>query len=477
MAARHPDTPATTPPLLDVDDIVRKAELHDQRLTELKTATASFLRRNARLGQLRERTLLLRSRAKYAWANCHNYRGFVKESQAKFNDEAAAVAFMPPEGIAGRLEVLQRRHEQVLRDFEEQNKLAENANDLQTELGNLEYQLQIREASVKEASDAMKKILDEIVLPGHSGPATVVETDVPPSPSLQGSEPMNQLIELYFRLVGNVRDALEQKAELEAEYHEDRGERDFKAEHEQYLDTSDAEFEALWQEKLSQAALALAEAKRVAESALDTCLNEGLNPEDYRRRPKAGSDRSVSDSAGDEISRILPDIDIQGTEDTGFVATGYSSDNDFDRMPVLTPETALTQRSHVPPPPPKETQPQPLLTDRVLSWMDDVNGLETNNHPPPPRPQKSEAPARRPTSVSWPLKPPSRPLPPLPTSSKHVQKISSAHEQEDQPKPGQGLQPEEPKFTRRRSSDSNMAAVKHNAEFVQGLRERAGGRR
>lgn len=466
------DTPSTTPPLLDVDDIVRKAELQDRRLTELKAATATYLRRDARLGQLRERTLLLRSRAKWAWTNCHNYRRFVKESQEKFNEEAAAALTSGSiEGFTDRLEKLQACHEQVLRDFEEQNKLAESANDLQTELGNLEFELQSREDSAKEAAQNMKKLLDDLVLPGHSGAATTIETEVPPSPSLAGSEPLPGLVELYFRLTGNVRDAREQQMELEEDFREARAERDFKSEHEQDLDIPDDEFEEIWSQRLRQAALDLAEATRQADSALDTCLNDGIDPEKYRRAARGRSDWSVSDSVEDEISRIIPQIDLREIGDGGF------SDDGEHQIPVFTTGRAPAEVSDETPAS-IEAPAQPPLEDRVLSWIhDQVDSADGGQYFETLEPQGCRAPFRRP--ASFPSKH-NQISDPQSSPQRYPADATPAMQHEHSARPNMKLQPQqrEGDLQRRRSSDSHMAAMlpSHNPtpDFMDGLRKFSG---
>lgn len=468
------DIPSTTAPLLEFDDIVRKAELHERRLTELKIATATYLRRDARLGQLRERTLLLRSRAKWAWTNCHNYRGFVKESQGKFNEQAAAALTSGSvEGFTDRLEKLQACHEQVLRDFEEQNKLAESANDLQTELGILEYDLQKREDSTKEAAQSMKRLLDDLVLPGHSGAATAIETEVPPSPSLAGSEPLPSLVELYFRLTGNVRDAREQQMEVEEDFREARAERDFKSEHEQDLDTSDEKFEELWKQRRNQAARDLREATRQADSALDTCLNDGIDPEKYRRAARVYSDRSSSDLAGDTISRVIPQIDLRDIGDADL------SDSGQQPIPVFTTDRARADVSDALPAL-TEAQAQPPLEDRVLNWIhDQVDSAASGQYFDVLEPQGHQASIRRP--ASFPSKHSQISKPQL-SPHQYPTDAAPAVQPEQLLHPNMNLQPQlvEGDLQRRRSSDSNMAAMlpSHNPtmDFMDALRRFSGRR-
>ena len=461
--------PPPAAPLPDIDEIVRKADQQSRQLASLKDATSSFLRRDARLGQLRERTLLLRSRAKFEWNNCHNYRQFVKQSQEAFNEGAAAIMNLSAsEEYGERLDRLRSLHDQVMRDFEAQNEYAERSNALQTELGELEFELQKKEISVKEAGDTMKQILSDLVLPGYSSAATAVESELPPSPSTQHSEQLDPLIENYFQKVGNVNNLLEQINEFNVDYVDAHGERLFKVDHEQALDLSDEDFERLWQEGRERMDEQLAEAERQAENARIACLDNGLDPEKQRLRPQRESDRSLPDSPQDEIAELLDlDIGVNAGENTGYLALGPPLHEEKGGFPIRTPGTLLSRTSHEQPP--EMYMPVPLNDDRVLDWIQHVDG-DGQGLDRPLDPMRPHLPPRRSVSISSPFHPtskggPFRPPQPETWVGNELRSVQDTLEV------GQWANERQ----RRRSSDSRIMAMQDNhdpnPEYMETLRK------
>lgn len=448
------------PALPDVDEILIQAQQQHRQLAALRDATSSFLRREARLGQLRERTLLLRSRAKFEWKTCHDYRRFVRQSQETFNEEAAAVISHPmATDYDERATRLRHLHDQVMRDFDAQNAYAQRANDLQTELGALEYELQIKEASMKEATEAMKRILSDIRLPAHSSAATVVETEVSPSTSTQPSEDLDPLIDRYFQKLGVLNRLLEESVEIEVDYAEARAERDFKAEHDQTVETTDEAFETWWRDRRNNISQQIVETREVADRARNVCLDDGLDPEMYRRRSRRESDRSVSDSMPLETSQLLPPPDdVPLFEKGGFLRRPSPSEDDHGTFRVLTPGTLATRISRVPRS--QTVSPAPLLKDRVLDWMQELDrqddAVKTLSDD-----VRQEVSARR-----------SLPASRAPTTSKTV--VQSLDTQ-DSTSVASKWQWQDLGLQKRCSSDSNIAALlfQHDPDsaFVEGLRK------
>lgn len=447
-------------PLVDVEDLVRHAESHHRLLVQLNVSASGFLQRDSKRAKLRERILLLRNRARYDWMNCHNYRQFVEHSLQEFQKQAAALFTSPRRGFTQQLDALRRCHEMVSRDFEHQNKLAETVNAAQVELGLLEYEVERLEESMKQSTDRMKVILNQLELPAYSTAATVAETDNMPPPSEQSSEELNPLVENYFKNLGAVRDVLEQKLELEADYNAELGERDFKIEHDQPLDLSEGEFEALWQDKRLAISRRLAETQRVASSALDTCLNEGLDPNEFRHRPQPEYDRSLPNSeSGDEggPGQIqLPAINVQEVFDAG----ARPMDSFFGEATGPDPSALPDQRPNSAP---LQTQPASFAPgsadQRVLSWITQVGqqnddlGLEAHIM------HQTDALRRRSIASSSPFSQPSRsqiftPFPGPELSPQNIYLVEAA----------QRATSTEAELPKRRSLDSNLRAVSSKYE-------------
>lgn len=461
MAFTPPPTMSPPPPAPppDLDEIQRKADQQARQLADLKEATSRFLRRDARLGQLREKTLLLRSRAKFEWKNCHDYRTFVRESSEAFNSEAAAcMAEAAVEDHDERLSKLRKLQEQVIRDFEAQNEYAERSNTLQTELSEVEYELQAKEFSVKDAADNIKRILNDLVLPGNSSAATIIETELPPSTTSQISEELDPLIDNYFQKAGVVSDLVNQSIELQVNYTEARAEREFQIERGDTLELPHEVFEIIWQSRLEELAQQLSNARRVAETAKTVCFDNRLDPDKHRKRQQNESDRSVSESQPDEISRVLPPPKIQIVGDGEHAEEQTFSDDGVSGYPALTVGEYHNGQN-------KAQSPAPLK-DRVFDWMQTLDV----QHAPASGTIRPDALPRRSLSVSSPPRQSSVPQYRSPVSGPKAPPWKEAVGGR-----WDGQQADSAELQRRRSSDSNMRDVgpqydSDPPEFVKGLR-------
>lgn len=457
----------------DVDQILSAAQYQQRQLASLQMAISTFLRRDARLGQLRERTLVLRSRAKFEWKTCHDYRRFVEQSQQAFNDEAAA--FVPQsvsEGHEERITRLRRLHRQLIQDFNAQDTYADRANQLQTELGDLEQKLQTRESSVKEAVIMAKQILSDLKLPAYSSATTAVETEVPPSLSTQPSDDLDPLIDRYFQKLGILNKLLEESVEIEVAYAEARAEREFKIEHDQALESTEDTFEQNWCDRRTTITQQILEARTVADRARKVCHDDGLDPEKYRLRMRRESDRSISDSMPEEMSQDFPLADdIPMLEEGGDVDARWPSEDHDGGFRVLTPGTFITRTSH-------ELQPSdiipPPLNSRVLDWLEDVDEQDRMRQHPPN--ERCSIPARR--SLHNPMAPDFRcfvrsthSIPPAIVMDHHSDRSGGAVKQD---------QPRYSALQRRACSDSNLTELLFhhdpNPNFMRRLKRFASGR-
>ena len=263
-----------------ITTLVEQAELQARQLSILREIASSFLRRYARFAPLREETLLLRSRTKFQWQTCLDYRRFVSESQQIFLEGAASAstAALP---LGGSPEKFRALHNQVLRDHEAQDEFAQQTHKLETELTDLEFKMLQREGLLAMAAGKMVAFLNQLSLPGQSGSVTAVESAAASLSGAASSAEMPPLLQHYFDKAGNVAVLRERLIDMELDHNEARAFRLFQAEHDQPLERSDQEFEATYLNKYAAKRRELDEAHHIAETAKAVYLDEGLDPESY----------------------------------------------------------------------------------------------------------------------------------------------------------------------------------------------------
>lgn len=364
-------------PLPDADIVLQKARTQASNVATLQRAMATLSRRQSRMAQLREQTLRLRSQAKFELTNCHNCHAYALESQQAFKREAFAIIELSTaeSNHNAHLDRLGDLCSQAMEDFAAHDENVQKAKARQTELGDLECKLQRVEDSFKQALDSVNPILENLGLLGHGSTVTVTETERPLSPSTEVSVELDPLLSEYFKDVGAVNNLLEIANEMEFDYDEARGSRNFRLDQDEVLDTSDREFEAQWRLSREKNALELSEARRKAEISHKVCLDNGLDPEAARRRPQRDSDRSVSDADFDESNQPRH-LSVDGSDSDRNHA---SYDMNFDADAVDSTDGMLTFQAHRLSDLDLEELPSGFhmaetpVTERVRNWMEAVD--------------------------------------------------------------------------------------------------------
>lgn len=337
--------PRKTPDAGEIDFYIEQAALRDQRLVDLREMTSTFLRRYAKLNPLREKVLLLRSRTKFQWEHCRDYGRFVSDSQSAFIDEASANA---------NPDKLKSLCDQVLVDYKAQNELGGKAADMETELGNSEFAMQKKEASLAGIAENMLRLLNELTLPGQGASTTADDAGSQSHPSAPSSVDQHPLLQHYFDKAGNVSVLRERLGDLEMEFEEARANRQFQREHDLPLEVADEEFEGFYLHRRTQAAEALAEAIRVAELAKQVCLIEGLDPDGFK--PTKAEECTPPPSGMDERSHS------SATPSSGRA-------NLANPVETTGPPTSLSLGNQ---PFPQGNIVPPPMNDRVQTWIENV---------------------------------------------------------------------------------------------------------
>lgn len=120
------------------------------------------------------------------------------------------------------------------------------------------------------------------------------------------------------------------------------------------MDISNADFEAIFLHQQTQLIEALTEAIRVADDAKRVCLNEGMDPENFKTRQAAESTQYYGDV--DQASHML-----------GSPSSGHA--NVAPTVEITAPATSLSLGKQPFP------QTEGILSpaeDRVAAWMDDL---------------------------------------------------------------------------------------------------------
>lgn len=329
----------------EIDQYLKEVELQDHQFAELREVAADFSRRSTSLQSLREHVLLLRSRARDQWNQCQDYQRFVEDSQHAFAKAAS-------EGTDSNQ--LTKLHEQVLSDHQAHNELCNQFIRMEAEIGDLEFSLGEKEAAVGSMARSMSRLLGDLGFHDPSDFVSAIESR-PISPSEgHSSTDLHPLLQEYFDKAGDLNVFYERLGEVDSEFEDARLHMHHEQEQDRPVGISEAELESLYQHERSQIVAELETSSKLVEAAKVACLQEGLDPDNFRDR-NAGK-RSLDQPRFEESPDESP-----------------TPSTDQEVFPVLVQTTAETESLNLHNqrfPPGGDSAPP--ISDRIQNWVEGI---------------------------------------------------------------------------------------------------------
>ncbi|KAI6790358.1 hypothetical protein KC361_g7963 [Hortaea werneckii] len=236
-----------------------------------QSAAQDIVNQQAKLDQLRQDVDVLRDSANYAWECKKLQFRFVQSSLNKFVEAAREVLIEVPAGHS--LERLNQALVHVQGDIQVVTDQIDSSTAAEGKLGNKQFRLRRREQKFVAAVQKTLRILSDDGV--HTQPTS--EVNSPNSTSqVDASSRVHPLLEKYYAGVADLEVLQEPLAGLEAEFEEEKVNRQLRQDQGQSPEHSDEEFEAAYTKQIQDARSALTDAANRLAYLEEECVQEGF---------------------------------------------------------------------------------------------------------------------------------------------------------------------------------------------------------
>nr|OQO31291.1 hypothetical protein B0A51_03269 [Rachicladosporium sp. CCFEE 5018] len=252
--------------------LVSEGDPYELRTLQLRRLCGTVHRRQRRLSKARESDLVLGTELHYQWQICADYRRYYDDSTEKFTHQATLVARKATSRkAAAKLEEL---HAQVIADHVILTEQATKTKRLEKARAEQSAKIKQLESVLNEAVSSLLALLhsdSDIANEGYDDNSIAAE-----ELSSSGVESENPLLEDYYDKTGDVAIMRERLGEVYSEYVEERAQRIFRADQEQVLETSDEQFDDLYEVAIRRAQQNIQIAINTREEARIRCIEAGI---------------------------------------------------------------------------------------------------------------------------------------------------------------------------------------------------------
>ncbi|KAI7204836.1 hypothetical protein KC316_g512 [Hortaea werneckii] len=237
--------------------------------SRFRSVAQKVVNQQAKLDQLRQDVDVLRDSANYAWECKKHQYGFVQSSMANFVKAAREMLVEVPAGHS--LEGLNQLLVQVQGDIKVVTEQIDSSTAAEVKLGNKQFCLREREQKFAAAVQETLRTLSDQGF--HTRPTSEISS--PNSTSqVDAASSVHPLLEKFYASVEGLQVSQERLADLQAEFEEEKINRQLREDQGQSPKLSDEEFEAAYTKQIQDAASVLTDAEKELAYLREECAKE-----------------------------------------------------------------------------------------------------------------------------------------------------------------------------------------------------------